>query len=376
MQSKTGFLTLSILLILSDCAFRLFASFLAKQIINLILLKSMETTFDLPKVRGKYRFNVDLSKTTWFRVGGKAQILFLPKDADDLSFFLKNKPGDLAVTILGACSNVIIKDGGIEGVVIKLGREFAKINHDDVVNADMSAKIPDDKNSFISTGGVPRNAGSDTCRVKKTITIGAGNLCFNAALYTKINGLSGLEFLSSIPGNVGGAICMNAGCYDSDISKNIISATAIDFDGNILEISNKDFGFKYRGNSLPKNLIFVQGIFTIEQSTQKEVGAKIAEFAAKREASQPIRQKTGGSTFKNPDQEKSGGRSAWQLVDEAGCRGLKVGDAQVSEKHCNFMINIGEAKAQDLIDLGNLVIDKVKEKTGIELEWEIKRIGK
>ncbi|MFT6105931.1 MAG: UDP-N-acetylmuramate dehydrogenase [Rickettsiales bacterium] len=301
----------------------------------------METTHYLPKVRGKYRYNVDLSKTTWFGVGGPAQILFLPKDADDLVHFLKNKPNDLKVTILGASSNVIIKDGGIEGVVIKLGGEFAKFSHQE-----------------------------------NEITIGAGNLCFNAALYTKINGLAGLEFMSSIPGNVGGAIAMNAGCYDGDISKQLISATAIDFDGNVLEIANEDFGFKYRGNSLPKNLIFIKGVFSVEKSTTKEVGAKIADFAAKREASQPIRQKTGGSTFKNPDQIKSGGRSAWQIVDEAGCRGLKVGDAQVSEKHCNFMINTGDAKAQDLIDLGNLVIDKVKEKTGIELEWEIKRIGK
>jgi UDP-N-acetylmuramate dehydrogenase len=301
----------------------------------------METTFDLPKIRGKYRFNVDLSKTSWFRVGGKAQILFFPKDADDLEFFLKNKPSDLRITILGACSNVIIKDGGIEGMVIKLGGGFAKMSHQ-----------------------------------KNIITVGAANLCFNAALYTKIHGLSDLEFLSSIPGNVGGAIAMNAGCYGNDISKTLISAKAIDFEGNVFDIFNEDFGFKYRGNSLDKNLIFIEGSFEVGQSTLKEVGVKIADFAAKREASQPIRQKTGGSTFKNPDPEKSGGRSAWQLVAEAGCRGFKVGDAQMSEKHCNFMINIGEAKAQDLIDLGNLVIDKVKEKTGVVLEWEIKSIGK
>jgi UDP-N-acetylmuramate dehydrogenase len=337
----------------------------------------METTFDLPKIRGKYRYNVDLSKTTWFGVGGPAQIVFLPKDADDLVHFLKNKPSDLEVTILGACSNIIVKDGGIEGVVIKLGREFAKISHANTdTNSDGSAKIQLNQKNTILADGDPRKAGRSECSVKKTINIGAANLCFNAALFTKINGLAGLEFMSSIPGNVGGAIAMNAGCYDSDISKTLILAKAIDFDGNVLEIDNADFGFKYRGNSLPKNLIFIEGIFKIEQSTSKEVGAKIAEFAAKREASQPIRQKTGGSTFKNPDQIESGGRSAWQLVDEAGCRGLKVGGAQISEKHCNFMINTGEAKAQDLIDLGNVVIDKVKGKTGIELRWEIKQIGK
>lgn len=291
---------------------------------------------NLPKVKGSYRLNADLSKTSWFRVGGAAEVLFRPEDAQDLAEFLKNKDADLEITILGACSNVIIKDNGIEGVIIKLGSNFAKINHD-----------------------------------KDIIKIGGGTLCSNAALYAKINGLGGVEFLTGIPGTIGGSINMNAGCYGSDISQILVSAKAIDFDGNLIEFNNEDFGFKYRGHQLPKNLIFIEGTFKTFPSNAEEIGKKIAEFNKKREESQPIRSKTGGSTFKNPPEKK-----AWELIDQAGCRGLKMGDAQMSEKHCNFMINNNNAKAADLIALGNKVIDLVKEKTGITLEWEIKRIGK
>jgi len=295
---------------------------------------------NLPKVKGSYRLNADLSKTSWFRVGGPAQVLFRPEDAEDLANFLKNKNADLKITILGACSNVIIKDGGIDGVTIKLGSNFAKITHD-----------------------------------KNIVSIGAGTLCSNAALYAKINGLGGLEFLTGIPGTIGGSINMNAGCYDGDVSKTLVSAKAIDFDGNLIEFKNEDFGFKYRGHLLPKNLIFIEGVFKSFPSNAEEIGKKITEFNKKREESQPIRSKTGGSTFKNPPLEKTV-QKAWELIDKAGCRGLKMGDAQISEKHCNFMINTNNAKAADLIDLGNKVIDLVKEKTGVTLEWEIKRIGK
>jgi UDP-N-acetylmuramate dehydrogenase len=295
-----------------------------------------DSNIKLPKVRGSYRLNADLSKTNWFGVGGPAEILFRPKDIDDLIFFLKNRDDNLQITILGVGSNIIIRDGGIAGVVIRLGGEFAKINHEN-----------------------------------DTVKIGAGCLCSNAALYSKINGLGGLEFLTGIPGSVGGAMAMNAGCYDSDISKVLISATAIDFDGNLITLNNEDFGFKYRSNKLPKNLILIEGTFQTFASSASEVGTKIAEFNKKREATQPIRNKTGGSTFKNPGHKK-----AWELIDEAGCRGMKIGDAQMSEKHCNFMINLGSARAKDLIDLGNKVINLVKEKTGVTLEWEVKIIGK
>lgn len=295
-----------------------------------------ESRFSLPKVRGSYRFDADLSKTTWFGVGGKAQILFRPKDIEDLSFFLKNKPDDLEVNILGVGSNVIVRDGGIKGVLIKLGAEFAKINHE-----------------------------------KDIVTIGAGCLCSNAALYSKIHALGGLEFLTGIPGSIGGAMAMNAGCYDSDISKVLISAIAINLNGEIFELNNKDFGFKYRGNELPEKLFLVEGIFKAQQSSSSEVAKKIAEFNKKREETQPIRSKTGGSTFKNP----GNGSKAWELVDKAGCRGMSIGDAQISQKHCNFMINNSKAKACDLIKLGNQVINMVQYRCGVTLEWEIKIIG-
>ena len=296
-----------------------------------------ETIHNLPKVRGNYRFNVDLSRTNWFRVGGKVQILFSPQDLDDLVFFLMNKPQDLEINILGVGSNIIVRDGGVDGVVIKLGGAFTKISH---------------QNNLVTIGG--------TC------------LCYNAALYSRMNGLAGLEFLAGVPGSVGGAIAMNAGCYNGDVAGVLVSATAVDYSGNIIQLTNADFGFKYRGNSLPKNLIFVEGIFKVIKSTPEAVGKQIASFNKKRELTQPIRTKTGGSTFKNP----GGSKKAWQLIDEAGCRGMKIGDAQISEQHCNFMINTGNATAKNLIDLGNKVIDMVKEKSGITLEWEIKIIGK
>ena len=302
----------------------------------MVMKDKMNIDLSLPEVRGSYRFNADLSKTNWFRVGGNADILFRPKDIDDLIFFLKNKPKDLPVTILGVGSNIIIKDGGIEGVVIKLGAEFTKISH----NGNL-------------------------------IKIGGGCLCSNAAQYSKINALGGLEFLIGIPGSIGGAVAMNAGCHDGDISKILVSAKAIDFEGNLIKLENKDFGFKYRGTSISKDIIFVEAVFKSFNSTSEEISAKIAELTKKREEAQPIRNKTGGSTFKNPKIAK-----AWELIDKAGCRSLKIGDAQISQKHCNFMINIGNAKAKDLIDLGNEVIKRVKEKTGITLEWEIKVIGR
>jgi len=304
----------------------------------------MELINKLPKVQGSYRFNVDLSKTTWFQVGGKADVLFRPKDVEDLSFFLKNKEPDLKVTILGVGSNLIIRDGGVSGVVIKLGKEFTNISHENGV-----------------------------------LTAGAGALCANVALYSKLNALTNLEFLTGIPGSVGGAIAMNAGCYDGDVAQTLISAKVMTYAGEVREVKNEEFEFSYRTNKLGRELIILEGKFKVAKSSTEEVSAKIASFNKKREESQPIRSKTGGSTFKNPTKTSTQnieGKKAWELIDEAGARGLSVGDAQMSEKHCNFMINNGNASAQDLINLGNKVIDLVKEKTGITLEWEIKIIGK
>jgi len=298
----------------------------------------MELINKLPKVRGSYRFDVKLSKTNWFNVGGNAKILFKPKDIDDLRFFLQNKDADLDVFVIGVGSNIIIQDGGIDGVVIKLGKEFAKINHQDNI-----------------------------------LRAGAGALCSNLALYSKINALSNLEFVTGIPGGVGGMVAMNAGCYGDETADFLISALVMDNIGNILELENADFNFSYRKNKLAKDFIILEARFRVENGDRSQIGAKITQFNKKREESQPIRSKTGGSTFKNP---KNSNKKAWQLIDEAGCRGLLINDAQISKKHCNFIINNGKAAASDLINLGNLVIDKVKEKTGITLEWEIKIIGK
>jgi UDP-N-acetylmuramate dehydrogenase len=292
----------------------------------------------LPKVRGSYRANADLSKTNWFQVGGNAEILFRPKDVDDLCLFLKNISKNIPLTILGVGSNIIIKDGGIAGVVIKLSGEFAKItNQDDIISA------------------------------------GAAALCFNVANYSKNFGLANLEFLTGIPGSIGGAIAMNSGCYGSDISKTLITATAIDYNGNLIKLKNSDFGFCYRSNKIAKNYIFISGDFKTQKANQEEIAARIISYNQARQETQPIKSKTGGSTFKNP---ANCDKKAWQLIDEAGCRGLKIGDAQISEKHCNFMINNGNASANQLIELGQKVQKIVKEKTGIELEWEIKILGK
>lgn len=284
----------------------------------------------LPPVRGIYRENAELK--SWFDVGGKAEILFRPADIKDLQDFLKNCPKEIPINILGAASNVIIRDEGVKGVVIRLSGEFAKISHQEDI-----------------------------------VTAGAAALCGNVALYSKNAALDKLEFFTGIPGSIGGAIAMNAGCYGSDIAQTLISATALDFDGNLVELKNSDFGFVYRGNKIAKKFIFVEGIFKAEKATTEIVAEKIATLNKQREQAQPIRSKTGGSTFKNPENHK-----AWQLIDEAGCRGMTLGDAQISEKHCNFMINRGKASAQDLISLGNKVRKLVQESSGVNLEWEIK----
>lgn len=288
----------------------------------------------LPKVRGVYREKAELKN--WFDVGGKAEIMFRPADISDLQDFLKNCPKNIPLNILGAASNVIVRDEGVKGVVIRLGGEFAKVSGEG-----------------------------------EFITAGAATLCGNVALFSKNEALAGLEFLSGIPGSIGGAIAMNGGCYGSDMSQILVSAKALDFEGNLYEIKNLDFGFFYRGSEISKNFIFVEALLKSQKSTVEGVAAKISELNQQREKAQPIRAKTGGSTFKNP----KGDKKAWQLIDEAGCRGMTNGDAQVSEKHCNFLINRKHASANDLIDLGDKVKKLVKEKSGVDLSWEIKILG-
>lgn len=289
----------------------------------------------LPEIRGSYRENVNLSKINWFNVGGNAQVVFRPADVDDLSYFLKNKPKDTPITPLGVGSNLLVRDGGIDGVVVRLGRGF-------------------------------------TATTKNGLEIHAGAAClsFNVAMFSANNNIAGLEFLSGIPGTIGGALAMNAGAYGSDVSSVLLSAQAVDEAGTIHNLLPDDIGYIYRGHTLPEGMIFTKGIFKGESGRCDEVEARINEITSERESTQPIKSRTSGSTFKNPE-----GHKAWKLVDEAGCRGLKMGGAQVSEKHCNFFINTGNATSEDIESLGEEVRKRVKEKTGVTLQWEVKIIG-
>lgn len=290
---------------------------------------------NLPPVRGRLSENASLSKVTWFGVGGAAEVLFKPADVDDLAAFLKAKPKDIPVTVIGVGSNLLVRDGGVPGVVIRLGREFVhvEVNHADVI-------------------------------------CGAGALDGNVARVAQEAGVTGLEFLSGVPGTIGGALRMNAGAYGAEMKNVVTGAVALDGDGNRHELSAEDLGFSYRKSAVPSDWIFVEAHLRGHAGEATDIQGRMDDIKNAREDSQPLRTKTGGSTFKNPD-----GLKAWQLVDDAGCRGLRVGGAQVSEKHCNFLINDGTASAADLENLGEEVRRRVKEKSGVELVWEIKRIG-
>lgn len=295
----------------------------------------------MPAVRGRLTANEPLAQSTWFRVGGPAEILFKPADADDLAHFLKNLPSDVPVTVLGVASNVIIRDGGIPGVVIKLGREFA----------DM--RMENDTDMYV----------------------GAAALDINTALFAQKNAVAGLEFLSGIPGTIGGALRMNAGCYGVEMRDILLHAVALDRAGNKHVATAADMNMQYRHTDAPADWIFIGAVLRGTRGDPAAIKAHMDDIKTKREASQPIREKTGGSTFANPERDIPGTGSAWQAVDKAGCRGMVVGGAQMSEKHANFMINTGNATAADLENLGDAVRDMVKQKLGIDLRWEIKRIG-
>ncbi|GAB5388432.1 MAG: UDP-N-acetylmuramate dehydrogenase [Alphaproteobacteria bacterium] len=291
----------------------------------------------LPQVRGKLRAQADLSKVTWFRVGGPADVVFRPADLEDLQSFLATCPEDVPVLALGVGSNLLVRDGGLDGVVIRLPRAFAGIT------AEQGGRI----------------------------RAGAAALDLNVAKYAAGQGLAGLEFLSGIPGTIGGALRMNAGAYGAETRDRLISARVVDRQGKLHELTAEQMGMAYRHCDVAPDWIFIDALFQCEPGEPAEISARIAEIQATREASQPIRSRTGGSTFANPD-----GHSAWKLVDQAGCRGLQVGGAQVSEKHCNFLINTGTATASDLETLGETVRKRVAETSGVELRWEIRRIGK
>lgn len=290
----------------------------------------------LPPVRGSLAHEAPLKDLVWFRAGGPAEVLFRPADVDDLATFIAARPADLRISVIGVGSNLLVRDGGIPGVVVRLSSAFGRIETDGIrVRAGAAA-----------LDGAVARAAADA-------------------------GIAGLEFLRGVPGTIGGALTMNAGCYGREIKDIFAEATAIDGKGNKIRLSADDMGFEYRkARGAGEDLIFVEAVFAGTRDEPAAIRARMEELSANREASQPIKSKTGGSTFKNPP-----GHKAWQLVDEAGCRGLTIGAAQVSEKHTNFLINTGEASAADLEALGEEVRRRVKEKSGIALEWEIKRVG-
>ena len=292
----------------------------------------------LPKVRGTYSENAPLRDLVWFRAGGKAEILFRPADADDLSAFFSAKPDSIPVSIIGVGSNLLIRDGGIRGVVVRLPASFGRI-------------------------------AIEGTRVR----VGAAALDAAVARAAADAGVGGLEFLRGIPGTIGGALRMNAGCYGSEIKDVFVEATAIDGAGRKHVLSREAMAFRYRKTGADENLVFVEAVLEGKKDDPDAVRARMSALVDAREASQPVKSRTGGSTFKNPDDAE--GRKAWQLIDGAGCRGLMVGAAQVSEKHCNFLINTGDARASDIEALGEEVRARVRAKFGVELEWEIKRVG-
>ncbi|GAB6051616.1 UDP-N-acetylmuramate dehydrogenase [Magnetospira thiophila] len=289
----------------------------------------------LPPVRGRYSVEADLAHLTWFKVGGPAEVLYRPADADDLADFLAGRPKDVPLTFIGAGSNLLVRDGGVPGVVIRLGRGFT----------DM------------------RIEGQD-------VIAGGGALDMNIALAAQSENLSGLEFLSGIPGTLGGALRMNAGAYGREIKDVLVSCRALDGSGNWHEAHPEDLAFGYRHCGAPEDWLFVEARLRGNPGDAAAIAARMAEIKQTRTDSQPTGSRTGGSTFANPPEGR-----AWEWIDRAGCRGLRRGGAMVSEQHCNFLINTGSASAADLEGLGEEVRRRVYETSGVSLHWEIRRIG-
>ena len=304
----------------------------------------------------RLRVGADLSKTNWFRVGGPAEWLFKPNDVEDLATFLRALPGDMPVTVLGVGSNLIVRDGGIEGVVVKLGRKFAELRVD-------GGRMMNDERHSTSSAPVDRHA--------SIITAGAACLDVNVAQFACAHDIAGLEFLVGIPGTIGGAVRMNAGAYGSEMSGVLVKAEIVERDGMVRTLTNEELGFAYRNSRVSAGTIVTRAWLKGQAGQPEDIARRMQDITSARGETQPVRARTGGSTFKNPP-----GHKAWELIDRAGCRGLKIGGAQVSELHCNFLINTGDATAADLENLGEVVISRVKEETGITLEWEIKRVGK
>jgi UDP-N-acetylmuramate dehydrogenase len=290
-----------------------------------------------PALRGRLSANAPLAPYIWFRVGGPAQVLFQPADEEDLAYFLGRLPDEIPVTTIGLGSNLIVRDGGVAGIVIRLGgKTFGAIE-----------------------------AGPD-----HRIVAGTAAPDVKVARAAAEAGVAGLEFYRGIPGSVGGALRMNAGAHGGETREALVEARGVDRSGAVRIFSRGEMGFSYRHSGAPAEMIFTRALFQGQPGDKEEILARMEAVTAAREASQPIREKTGGSTFKNPPGEK-----AWMLIDRAGCRGLAVGDAQVSTMHCNFLINRGAATAAGIEALGEEVRRRVRESSGIELEWEIKRVG-
>ena len=290
----------------------------------------------LPSVRGELVADAPLAPLTWFRAGGNAEVRFRPADADDLADFLSMLPADIPVTVIGVGSNLLVRDGGVPGVVIHLGRSFMNI----------------------------------TIEGDTHIRAGTAALDVAVARAAQEAGITGLEFYRGIPGSVGGALRMNAGAYGGETKDVLVEAVAIDRQGKRHVLSNADMQYRYRHSGVSDDFIFVEALFRGRPDDKDAILARMNEITSSRETTQPVRMRTGGSTFKNPEGHKS-----WQLIDAAGCRGLKRGGAQVSELHCNFLINTGDATASDLEELGEEVRARVKATSGVTLEWEIRRIG-
>ena len=291
----------------------------------------------MPDLRGRLSAGSDLKQYTWFRVGGPAEVLFSPADEADLAYFMKTLPPAVPVTIIGLGSNLLVRDGGIDGVVVRLGRGFNEIKVEELSRLRVGTAVPD----------------------------------ANVARAAADAGIAGLAFYRGIPGGIGGALRMNGGAHGTETCDVLVEARAVDRAGNTHVLSVDDMNYTYRHCGASEDLIFTEALFQGRPGNPAEILAEMDEIAAYREDVQPIKSRTGGSTFKNPEGNKS-----WKLIDAAGCRGLSVGDAKVSELHCNFLINEGNASAADLETLGETVRTRVKEKSGVQLEWEIKRFGK
>jgi UDP-N-acetylmuramate dehydrogenase len=290
----------------------------------------------LPRLRGRLLPNQSLAELTWFRVGGPAQALFMPEDEADLAYCLAHLPTDVPVTVVGLGSNMIVRDGGVAGVVIRLGRGFGDIKIEAGHRVRAGAAVPD-----VRLARAAQEAGID-----------------------------GLAFMRGIPGAVGGALRMNGGAYGGETGDILIEARGLDRQGTQRVYAKADMHYSYRHCGVADDVIFTEAVFQGAPGDPAAIAAAMDKITESREATQPVKTRTGGSTFKNPP-----GQKAWQLIDAAGCRGLRIGGAQVSELHCNFLINLGDASAADIETLGETVKKRVVDHSGVVLEWEIKRIG-